>query len=240
MEKKILIGLDLSFNSTGITVTYMEDSTPKIIQFYRVVFDDENNKTRKVYKPRDIPNINQVTYRMPKNVYFETDSYDNNSKEQLATTLRAMICSKRICGILSNVYNRFTPDIVVCTIENYIMPSFAGPNSLKNVSGLILLQGYVREFIIKLYIATGLNLYLYMPSPSANKKFFSGNGAADKQQMIDSFITNYDGNKLLPNLDHGKVDDVIDSFSLLCYGLNKYLTIDSTSETKYNSTIEQL
>jgi Holliday junction resolvasome RuvABC endonuclease subunit len=226
MEKKILIGLDLSFNSTGITITYFEDNQPKIIKFHRIVFDEEKNKTGKVLTPKEIKNINQEVYRMPVNIHVEDiilDSKDKNNHEQIETTLRAMICSKKINMVLAKMLNRFNPDLVICTMENYIMPSFGGPNSLKSVSGLILLQGFVRDFIIRWKLTNpDTRLYLYTPTPSQNKKAFCGNGKAEKKEMIDAFVNLYDGNKLLPNISAGKVDDVIDSFSLMIHGLKIY------------------
>lgn len=232
-NKQLVIGLDLSFNSTGITIMKCNNYVPSKISFHRVVYDDGSNKT-KIYKPKDIPRINQVTYRMPTNITMYDlilDEKDTNNLEQSQTTLRAMICSKRINKILSKYISEFKPNEVICTIENYVMPSFAGPNSLKNVSGLILLQGFVREFLIRLKITFDNNLYqnntfdlkIYTPTPTQNKKYFTGNGKAEKSEMIQSFLTNWDGNRLLPNLNHGKVDDVIDSFALLIHGWYSYL-----------------
>lgn len=229
MNKKVLIGLDLSFNSTGLTVTYLEDDKPQIIQFHRIVYDDGTNKTGKILTPREIKNINQVVYRMPTNISVDDiilDSNDKNNQEQIHTTLRAMICSKKINKILARVLTRFNPDTVICTMENYIMPSFGGPNKLKTVSGLILLQGFVRDFIIRWKLTNpDADMFLYTPSPTQNKKAFCGNGKAEKHNMIEAFKTLYNGDKLLPNLQAGKVDDVIDSFSLMIHGYRIYLKI---------------
>lgn len=228
MEKQIILGLDLSFNSTGISVTYMEDNQPKIMKFYRVVFDDESNKTGKILKPQEIKNINQIVYRMPSNIHYDdiVKNSDKNTDEQIITTLRAMICSKKICSIIARLLTEWNPDKLIVCIENYIMPSFAGPNSLKSVSGLILLQGYIREWFVKCKISQpDISMYLYTPSPTQNKKSFCGDGKAEKQKMIDTFVNDYDGNKLLPIITKGKIDDVIDAFSLMIYGYKKYLNL---------------
>lgn len=236
MEKQLVIGLDLSFNSTGISIMECENHIPKKIKFYRIVFDDESNKTGKIYHPKDIPNINQIIYRMPTNIRTDDvllDASDKNNTEQTYTTLRAMICSKKINKIIGKEISEYKPDIIICTIENYVMPSFAGPNSLKSVSGLILLQGFVREFLIRTKITIDTNkkfndynlkdLYIYTPTPTQNKSYFSGNGKAEKTEMIKTFETIFEGNRLLPNLNHGKVDDIIDSFALLTHGWYIYL-----------------
>lgn len=227
-HKILVIGLDLSFNSTGITFTVLNENNnnPEKIRFYRVVFDDEKNITGKRLKPSEIKNINQVVYRMPSNIHLSDINLvkeDNNTSEQLTTTLRAMICSKKINQIIADNIIDYGPSKIICTMENFIMPSFGGPNSLKNVSGLLLLQGFVREFFVKSSINfPDINIKLYTPTPTQTKKYFAGNGKADKKQMIESFEKNFNGHKILPILNKGKVDDVIDSFALMCHGLYHY------------------
>lgn len=220
----LVIGLDLSFNSTGITISvFNKNIKAEKIRFYRVVFDNENNITGKRLKPNDIPNVNQIIYRMPSNIKLSDINLINNDKntsEQINSTLQAMICAKKINQIIANNILDFGPAKIICTMENYIMPNFGGPNSLKNVSGLILLQGFIREFFIKFSIKNPqIILKLFTPTPKQNKKYFTANGNANKKEMIESFEKNFDGHKLLPITNKGKIDDIIDSFSLMCYGL---------------------
>lgn len=221
-KRTLLIGIDLSFNSTGICCSTLIDNKPYTIKFYRVVFE---------HRPKYIANVNQVVYKMPTNISVDDLLLSDNSKndnEQMATTIRAMICSKKINKILAQVINDFKPDTVICTIENYIMPAFGGPNSLKTVSGLIMLQGFVREFLIRYKITfPEITMLLHTPTPSQNKKNFTNDGKADKDVMIQTFIDLHDGTKLLPNLndtsDKSKLDDLVDAYSLLTYGWKIYL-----------------
>ncbi len=228
-KKILLVGLDMSFNSTGITFSIIENNQAQKIKFYRVVFDDESNKTHKILKPQDILNVNQRVYRMPTNINvldLSVDNQDKNSFEQIRNTLRAMICSKKIIEIIKDNIWEYEPDVIMCTMENYIMPSFGGRNSLNNVSGLLLLQGFVREWFIKYSVSfPKVNTYLFTPTPKQTKKFFTGNGSADKKQMQQSFVENFDGQKLLPNMLKGKLDDIIDSFALMVHGYYKYLNL---------------
>ena len=238
-KHKILhIGLDLSFNSTGITFSlFDENMNPEKIKFYRIVFDNENNITGKRLKPNDIQNINQIVYRMPSNIKLSDINLvidDKNTSEQLTSTLQAMICSKKINQIIADNIMNYGPNKIICTMENYIMPNFGGPNSLRNVSGLLLLQGFVREFFVKLSIQfPQLIIKLFTPTPKQTKKYFTGNGNAEKKEMLESFINNFQGQKLLPVLNRGKLDDIIDSFALMCHGL--YM-----SKISKNKTIVQL
>lgn len=236
-QKILLIGIDLSFNSTGISICKIQNIDgkykPVTIKFHRVIFDEKITANGQQHKPKEIKNVNQVTYRMPTNIDVDDlllTNKDKNDFEQTYTTIRAMICSKKINKIIAQVINEFQPSVVICTIENYIMPSFAGPNSLKNVSGLITLQGFVRAFLIRWKITyPDIKLLLHTPSPTQNKKFFTGDGKADKQKMIDTFLKYHDGNKLIPDISHckssgaTKIDDVIDSYSLMIFGWALYL-----------------
>jgi Holliday junction resolvasome RuvABC endonuclease subunit len=221
-HKKMIIGLDLSFNSTGITFMFFETEKATKIRFYRLVFDDESAKSGKQYKPHDIQNVNQIIYKMPTNV----TKYDllltdlTNDDEQISTTLRAMICSKKITKTIVQTIDDFKPNEIIVSIENFIMPAFSGQNQLKTVAGLIMLQGFVRSNLIMLknsfeYIST---LKITTPPAKSVKLQFASSGSASKEQMIESFYKNYDGKKLLPNTDIGKIDDVVDSFALAMWG----------------------
>jgi hypothetical protein len=229
MNKKLIIGLDLSFSSTGITITYLEDFIAKKIQFHKVVFDENQNKTNKKYTPQKIKNVNILTYRMPTNILVGDiilDFSDTNNIEQCTATIKALICSKKIGNIIINAANLYKVDEIIFSIENYIMPNFSGSNQLKTVSGLIMLQGYVREIIIKLCLELKISFKLFTPTPSNNKKFFTNNGSAEKQLMLNVFLEHYDGNKLLPSIDKNSVsiiNDVIDSFSLMSQAYSKII-----------------
>ena len=232
-NKILLIGLDLSFNSTGISFCKVTDNIPETIKFYRVGYTESTNNVT----PKHIPNVNQILYRMPSNVNAEDLLLTKNSKndaEQVYATIRSMICAKKVNSILATILEDVRLEVsrkdseqltIICTIENYIMPAFAGPNSLRNVSGLILLQGYIREFLIRYKLTyPDVTLLLHTPTPTQNKKNFTGDGKADKQKMLETFLNFHDGSKLLPNTSKGKLDDVIDAYSLMIYGWKLWLS----------------
>lgn len=217
----ILIGLDLSFNSTGITISKIIDNKNTSIKFTKVVFAEKFKES--IFKN----NINTVFYTMPVNITVDDLKLNSekNATEQLSTSIRALMCAKKIWLEISKYVNSGVDhnsrvDQIIVTIENYIMPSFGGQNSLQTVSGLIALQSYIREFFIKYKIKNeNTILKIYTPTPTQNKKYFTGNGKADKYDMINSFIANWDGLSLIPNITEcGKIDDIIDSFALMCHG----------------------
>lgn len=221
MNNILIIGLDLSFSSTGIAVSIIEDKIGKSIELHKLLFDENTSKKGKQFIPTPIQNLNQHTYRMPTNILVADivlDNHDKNNLEQCEATLKAMICSKNIGKIVEEKINQIRPDKIIVVIENYIMPAFSGKNQLKTVSGLIMLQGFVRKLFIELCLANQIELKLYTPTPSSNKLFFTKDGNADKTKMVKIFLEAYDGNKLLPTITNNSVaiiHDVVDAFSLM-------------------------
>lgn len=238
-NKKLIIGIDLSFNSTGITMTEFDtNEVGKSLGFYRLVFDDESNKFKK-YTPTPIINVNQEVYRLPSNINatdIVSDSSDFYSEDQATVTLKAMVCVKRIMKIIVNKTLDINKDgniDMYVNIEGFIMPSISGVQQFKSLTGLIMLQGMLRSELIKMKLNEYFNIdqfKIYITSPSDLKLWFSGNGSADKQIMLDSFVETYDGNKLLPDTSSlGKINDVIDSFALM---LNIIAKLYGTVEIK--------
>ena len=166
---------------------------------------------------------------MPTNILVDDiviDKSDENNIEQCEITLKAVVSSKKIENIIKESISKFEPNEIIISVENYIMPDFNGPNNLKSVSGLIMLQGYVREKIIRICIDNKLPFKLLTVTPSSLKLFFAQHGSADKLMMLQKFMTDWDGKKLLPTVDInmlGLVNDVIDSFALMMYAYKKII-----------------
>jgi hypothetical protein len=227
--KLLIIGIDLSFNSTGITNSLIENDVATIMEFHKIVFDDESNISGKPYTPKTIKNLNVHTYTLLQK--FKpldpcVDDTDLNNFEQLKTTLRAMSCSNKISHLIADSIEKYKPEQLIVCLENYIMPSFGGQNSLKNVSVLIILQGFVREFIINYCFKISLSVKMLTPSPTSVKLFFCRDGQAEKDFMVYTFINEYDGKRLLPSLDYKDtqyINDVVDSFALNLYAYSKML-----------------
>lgn len=225
---KLIVGLDLSFNSTGICLTTIDDENiAKEISFYRVVYDNETRKN--TYVPKSVKNINTKTYTLPK--YMTTDvlcidDEDENNKEQIETTLRAMCASRQIFDVVYNYHQKHNHNFVIVSIENYVMPAFGGQNSLKNVSGLITLQAFVREMVLRYCNKNQVMVKMLTPSPTTLKKFFTGSGKAEKEDMMKSFVENFNGRKLIPAASEDTVkiiNDVVDAFALTYYAYGKLL-----------------
>ena len=223
LRNAIIFGLDLSFNSTGICMMYFdEESKNTKISFDRVVFDKH---------PREIANISTTVYSLPTNlsvdeILIDSKELGKNENDQALITIKSLICAKAIRSVIKKYIQLLKPQQCLFVIENYIMPAFGGKNSLQNVSGLIAIQNYIREYVIGLKLQHGVenpcDTFLCTPTPTQVKKFFTGNGKAQKQEMEDVFLSKYDGNALIDIKDKkGKFDDIVDAFALGCYGLSK-------------------
>ncbi len=229
-DNTLIIGIDLSFKSTGITIAYLSGGVSgKYISLHRLVFDGQKNKSGKKYKPSIVKNIENLIYKVPAGLNSDNISIDNideNSIEQIDATMKALSCNRSIRLLIEQSIIEYKPVLIVCSIENYIMPSFAGNNQLKTVGGLIMLQSFVRETVTRLALENKIIFKFCFPTPSRLKLFFTGSGKAEKSDMLKSFLTKYKGRKLLPTVTENdllKVNDVIDSFALMMYGYSKYI-----------------
>lgn len=229
LRNAIIFGLDLSFNSTGICMMYFDGECQNTkISFDRVVFDKH---------PREVENISTTVYSLPTNLsvselLIDANELSKNENDQALITIKSLICAKAIKSVINKYIQLLKPQQCLFVIENYIMPAFGGKNSLQNVSGLIAIQNYIREYVIGLKLQhtanqegtepTTCDTFLCTPTPTQVKKFFTGNGKAQKQEMEDVFLSKYDGNALIDIKDKkGKFDDIVDAFALGCYGLSK-------------------
>lgn len=236
MEKYLIIGLDLSFSSTGIVCGYFENNAIKEISFDKVCFDDGSHK--KGFKPTPLTNVCIDTYRIATNITvdmlviggkdendiieLDADNEYGLAGEQIETTLKAMVASKHICAVIDKYILKYPNIPVYFSIENFIMPDFGGKAQMRTVSGLIMLQGYVRANIIRM---ANIGYKKILPvSPTSLKSQFANNGKADKSDMLNTFVTKYDGLKLLPDAtlaNLAKVNDIIDAFALVVYTYSK-------------------
>lgn len=228
LRNTIIFGLDLSFNSTGICMMYFDGEGQNTkISFDRVVFDKH---------PREVANISTTVYSLPNNLsvselLIDANELSKNENDQALITIKSLICAKAIKSVINKYIQLLKPQQCLFVIENYIMPAFGGKNSLQNVSGLIAIQNYIREYVIGMKLQHGrdregnestCDTFLCTPTPTQVKKFFTGNGKAQKQEMEDVFLSKYDGNALIDIRERkGKFDDIVDAFALGCYGLSK-------------------
>lgn len=226
----IHIGLDLSFESTGITF-YDEkiENNNKIesnIEFHRLVRDKENTSI--------ILNVNQhIYYSTLFSVdldlkHIEDEKYENGinySNNQLILTEKYFLVVKNIMKIIVKYFNDKLKENNKKDINVYINMegSILNGHDYNFQITINMLQGFLRAELIKFQLINNFNIFkLRIISPKMLKLFFARNGNADKKEMIKSFIDNYNGKKLIPQIDLSNkminnLNDVIDSFSTVVF-----------------------
>ena len=224
----IHIGLDLSFESTGITF-YDEkiENNNKIesnIEFHRLVRDKENTSI--------ILNVNQhIYYSTLFSVdldlkHIEDEKYENGinySNNQLILTEKYFLVVKNIMKIIVKYFNDKLKENNKKDINVYINMegSILNGHDYNFQITINMLQGFLRAELIKFQLINNFNIFkLRIISIKMLKLFFSRNG--DKKEMIKSFIDNYNGKKLIPQIDLSNkminnLNDVIDSFSTVVF-----------------------
>lgn len=232
-----IITFDLSFHSTGISVFEFEENTNDIlfIDFYNIIpINDFERKTKKQYK-----NVKFIPY-IDSDMDVDSlmfDLSDKNTFKEINNNIKSLNLMDVIIHLIKNIFEKHVSqnDEIILAIENYIMPQFGGKFSLQNVSGLIALQSYLRQFMIMFCKKNNYSLKIYTPTPKTIKKFFTNSGSSDKGEMCKSFIENFNGELLLPDIsEKGSVDDlndIVDSFALGCLTYVKYLE-------QYNKTFK--
>ena len=231
----IHIGLDLSFNSTGITFynELLDKESNKIIsseiEFHRLVRDKEIT-TR-------IINVNQHIYSskllsVDLELKHDLDVYENAieySNEQIDLTEKYFISVTTIKNIIIKYLNTIKQDYkldnnginIFVNMEGSILSGF----NFNTQIGVNMLQGFLRAELIKLQMVNNFKTFKFrIIPPTLLKSFFTNNGSADKLEMIESFINNYDGKKLIPQIDLSnkyvsELNDIIDSFALVAFNV---------------------
>lgn len=183
-----ILGIDLSMTSTGVCLYNSDKNKSK----YFII----GNKFSKKILDQKLPD-NLCILKYDKQKSDKRDSYQTKEKHK----------SINIYNILQRLKQIITeyPVDAVC-IEGI---SFGSRGSVVDLAGL-------NYAIRMLAICEGID-YLIIASPTQNKKFATGNGSADKDQMIsawkkiDSSLNNVPSSL--------KIDDLADAYFLARYGI---------------------
>lgn len=219
----VFVGLDLSFNSSGINFIISDNKTSKALftNFKLLLFNKE-------YK--SINGVQQYTYNLPTNITVDNINLPNINgdyyqEDQVLITLKLTMAKLNVLKIINDKINAivdvgYNVNKIVVSIEGFIMPEVIGAVQFRSLTGLIMMQGAIRSELIQKYKN---KIYFNVVSPTKLKKFFSGNGSASKIDMFEAFTNLYDGDKLIDvNASVGKLNDVIDAFALNVNGYHKF------------------
>ena len=188
--KQLTIGVDPSFSSTGIAV--VKDGS--LIKSYIVT----HNK----------PKVKYTKIAEQYNNIFEYVNYEYvvpgaDADAELIKTQNIIEATKAILSIILLYKNQGYK------IEVYMEGVAFSSRRTQSLVELGALNFNIRINLIKLGIP------FHIITPSANKKAFTGNGAADKELMIKTFLMLNSSYRAL--VGYIKMDDISDAFAVATY-----------------------
>ena len=180
------IGIDPSFSSTGISIV----CDNKLLKSYIVTHCRPKVKYTKIAERyNNIFEYVNYEYMVPDN--------------ELIKTQNIIEATKAIISIIHLYKNQGYE------IEVYMEGVAFSSRRTQSLVELGALNYNIRINLIKLGIP------FHIITPSANKKAFTGNGAADKELMIKTFLMLNPSYR--PLVGYIKMDDIADAFALATY-----------------------
>ena len=185
---KLIIGIDPSFSSTGISV--VKDGS--LLKSYIVTHCRPKVKYTKIAEQYN--NIFEYV-----NYCYSTLSDFPEGDPELLKTQNVIEATKAIISIILLYKNQYE-------IEVYMEGVAFSSRRTQSLVELGALNYNIRINLLKHHIP------FHIITPSANKKSFTGNGAADKELMIKTFLMLNPSYR--PLVGYIKMDDIADSFAL--------------------------
>lgn len=166
-KKNIIIGLDMSLRHSGVVIL---NHLGKIIHRESIIFETKNKTEKKQKK-----DTHKIFFRI-NNADQQQEVDVTNKDHSIDTIKRYIVIQKRI----EQLVQKFK--VTHACIEG---PAYQGTGQKIQLAELtILIRVMLRKKKIPFYIA----------SPKTAKKYISGNGNADKEQMQESILEKYDYN----------------------------------------------
>lgn len=204
----IKIGIDFSINSPSMM--YCKDGEYRFVSFFNDDGKDWKNSKSKKFKYHRLLHENNVVEMIP---YTRLDISDEYRKEQKDKMADALKLSLLVIEKIKEITGEETPLI---GLEGF---SYASKGA--SYIDLIMYNCFLRERIVETFGPESIIIV----SPTEGKKLFSGKGNANKEKMIESFVSNYIGDELIEktalwkfcsenDLDYGNIkpiDDLVDS-----------------------------
>ena len=185
---KLIIGIDPSFSSTGISV--VKDGS--LLKSYIVTHNRPKVKYTKIAEQYN--NIFEYV-----NYCYSTLSDFPEGDPELLKTQNVIEATKAIISIILLYKNQYE-------IEVYMEGVAFSSRRTQSLVELGALNYNIRINLLKHHIP------FHIITPSANKKSFTGNGAADKELMIKTFLMLNPKYRSL--VGYIKMDDIADAFAL--------------------------
>lgn len=196
----LCVGIDPSINSTGICLSQYNEITQEEqgIHFGIIHCEKLTKKEKKAQEEYE----DLFKYYLFNGISKEDAKKMSQSDFEYAKTIKLRNCLEEIKKLLHHVIyeeNIEYSKIIIC-IEGISYGSLHGTKSIFDLAGLNYM---IRNTLIDML---GDKMKLIISPPSVVKKFATGKGNANKQEMIDSFKL------IFPEFELPKIDDVCDAF----------------------------
>lgn len=191
---EVYIGVDPSFNSTGICKLYYENNVLIKNEFY-IIRPSDSKLTKRENKAADSC-CDIFKYEFYDKHDLSPYKEDNHMSELLKTMNACNLMDKIkqiACCDLSNINN-------VYVLQEGI--SYGSSIRTKSIFDLAGLNYLLRNIFIHYR-----DCVFTIATPANIKKFATGKGNAKKQQIIEAFLSQYKKLKQIP-----KVDDIADAY----------------------------
>ena len=238
----IKIGIDFSINSPSMMYC-KDDGEYHFVSFFNDEGKDWKNSKAKTFRYHNLLFENNVVEMIPYTRLTISKDYRQEQKDKMEDAMKlALLIINKIKSIV------IEDEDVKIGLEGF---SFGSKGA--SYIDLIMYNCFLRYKIVETFGPDSLVIV----SPSEGKKLFSGKGNANKEKMIESFISNFIGDEKIENtelwkfcssneLDYNNIkpiDDLIDScgiFENLKTGCSGELFIMKTFETEYPVQLEKM
>ena len=193
---KVVIGIDPSFSSTGISIV----CDNKLLKSYIVTHCRPKVKFNKV-SSRFTSIFEYVNY------CYSTLSDFPGGDPELIKTQNVIEATKAIITIILLYKNQYAPQNY--EIEAYMEGVAFSSRRTQSLVELGALNYNIRINLLKHHIP------FHIITPSANKKAFTGNGVADKELMTKTFLMLNPSYRSL--VGYIKMDDIADAYALATF-----------------------
>lgn len=213
---KIIAGVDLSMNSSGLSILVYDESKGFTEKEYTIC--GESKAKKRTYKMNHPSVIECKFYQIlsdeakgsnfSRNVkvtnYKREFGKETYSHEDLNKIISATRLASKIKELIKKTMEKYDVESCEVRMEGSVM-SFSFKNTQSRLNDLTAFNSIVKMMLVSSPEFHTINII----APTALKKQSTGNGKAKKEDMQEAFL------RIFPKFEiKGKIDDVIDAFFL--------------------------
>lgn len=213
----IKIGIDFSINSPSMTWC-RDDGEYNFVSFFNDEGKDWRKSKSKTFKYHNILYENNLVEMIPYTRVSVSKEYRQEQKDKMNDAIKL---SFLIINKINSIIDKCNDEIIIG------LEGFSFNSKGASYIDLIMYNCFLRQKIVEIFGSESLVII----SPSEGKKFFSGKGNANKEKMIESFISNFVGDEKIKSTELWKycseneldyknikpIDDLVDSYSIMLF-----------------------